>query len=266
MERAVSLGLTCEQLALLEQLKERMNNTVCSQESWRSDWEDFSDFWIAKFLRARKWVVEDACQMLIAHLQWRRSFAGGIETITEERVRSALHSGVYCYRHLDAQNRVIEWVRVKLYDKHTRDLELMQMMIVYNSEFGRRFMSPAVQYRTSVFDCTGVGLKQIDMTMGRFIAEMGEKNYPDTMGMLVVYNAPFCFWASWALFKPFIDPVTVSKIHFVNDLASLEKHIPRSKIPTWLGGDDHYKFEYAYLSPQDSAMVKHPALRAGRDS
>eukprot|EP01116_Phalansterium_solitarium_P005650 TRINITY_DN1749_c0_g1_i2.p1 TRINITY_DN1749_c0_g1~~TRINITY_DN1749_c0_g1_i2.p1 ORF type:complete len:242 (-),score=9.62 TRINITY_DN1749_c0_g1_i2:380-1105(-) len=223
--------LTPAQAEKLRRLRVLLDETVAQEDiKIQKDFAEFEDYWILKFLRARKFVVNDAFDMILSHLRWRRTFAGGVETITFERIEKVVR-GLYCYRHFDSENRVIEWVRMGLHDKNTRDLELTQMMVVYNSEFGRRYMSPTVEYKTSVFDCTNIGHKSLDIQLGKFIAQMGAENYPETMGRLVVYNAPFIFWASWAMFKPFIDPVTASKIHFCNTIQQLEEFIPRSKIP-----------------------------------
>jgi hypothetical protein len=45
-----------------------------------------------------------------------------------------------------------------------------------------------------LFDMTGFGMRNMDFHLTRFIVEVFEARYPETLGRVLVHNAPFVFW------------------------------------------------------------------------
>jgi hypothetical protein len=45
-----------------------------------------------------------------------------------------------------------------------------------------------------VFDLTGFGLGNMDFHVVKFIVQVFEARYPETLGAVLVHNAPFVFW------------------------------------------------------------------------
>lgn len=66
-----------------------------------------------------------------------------------------------------------------------------------------------------------------------------QKNYPETLGQMFIINAGYFFSAVWAIFKPFLDPVTVSKIQIFSGSAKKEllDLIDAKNLPQFLGGE-----------------------------
>lgn len=75
-----------------------------------------------------------------------------------------------------------------------------------------------------------------------------EANYPESLGSVVVYKAPWVFNQIWRIIKGWLDPVVASKIHFAKNIDELESFIPRSRIIKELDGDENW--EYKYTEPQ----------------
>lgn len=58
------------------------------------------------------------------------------------------------------------------------------------------------------------------------------------MGKFYIINAPYLFSAVWAIIKPWLDEVTVSKIEILGSgyKEALLKQIPRENLPAEFGG------------------------------
>lgn len=67
---------------------------------------------------------------------------------------------------------------------------------------------------------------------------------------MVLYSRPWIFNGCWYIIKPWIDPVTASKVTFVNE-KELKQIIPPSSLPTDLGGESTYDFAASYVPLAD---------------
>lgn len=69
-------------------------------------------------------------------------------------------------------------------------------------------------------------------------ASIGQDRYPETMGKFYIINAPWAFSAVWAVVKPWLDEVTVSKINILSSghKEVLLKQIPAENLPKEYGG------------------------------
>jgi hypothetical protein len=59
-------------------------------------------------------------------------------------------------------------------------------------------------------------------------------------------HRPWIFNGCWYIIKPWIDPVTASKVKFVSE-KDLLNMIPKSSLPTDLGGESTYDFAASYV-------------------
>lgn len=66
----------------------------------------------------------------------------------------------------------------------------------------------------------------------------------------ILYNRPWIFNGCWYIIKPWIDPVTASKVTFVNE-KELKQIIPPASLPTDLGGESTYDFAASYVPLAD---------------
>lgn len=74
-----------------------------------------------------------------------------------------------------------------------------------------------------------------------------EANYPESLGQVLVYKAPWVFNQIWRIIKGWLDPVVASKIHFAKNVDELSNFIPRNRILKELEGDEDW--EYKYIEP-----------------
>lgn len=96
---------------------------------------------------------------------------------------------------------------------------------------------------------TNFSMANMDYAPVKFMIKCFEANYPESLGAVLVYRSPWIFNTVWNLIRGWLDPVVAGKVHFVKTPEELEAYIPRSQIPTELGGDE--KWEYKYIDPEE---------------
>jgi hypothetical protein len=101
---------------------------------------------------------------------------------------------------------------------------------------------------------TDFSMANMDYTPVKFMIKCFEANYPESLGNVLVYKAPWLFNAIWNIIRGWLDPVVAGKVHFAKNVDELEKYIPKSQIITELGGDD--KWAYEYVEPRDGENAK----------
>jgi hypothetical protein len=94
---------------------------------------------------------------------------------------------------------------------------------------------------------TDFSMANMDYTPVKFMIKCFEANYPESLGTVLVYRAPWVFNAVWSIVKGWLDPVVAGKVHFAKNIDELSQYIPKLQIPTELGGDE--KWEYKYPEP-----------------
>ena len=116
--------------------------------------------------------------------------------------------------------------------------------------------------QTIVFDMTDFSMANMDYTPVKFMIKCFEANYPESLGSVLVYKAPWIFQGIWKIIRGWLDPVVASKVHFASHVEELQEWIPRKQIPKELGGEEDYT--YSYVEPKDDGDTQ-MADAASRD-
>jgi hypothetical protein len=98
--------------------------------------------------------------------------------------------------------------------------------------------------QTIVFDMTDFSMANMDYTPVKFMIKCFEANYPESLGTVLVYHAPWVFNAVWSIVRGWLDPVVAGKVHFAKNIHELENYIPKSQIPSELGGDEKWTYKF----------------------
>ncbi|KAI5964075.1 SEC14 [Candida pseudojiufengensis] len=211
---------------------------------------------LLRFLRARKFDLILAKQMFIDCENWREKF--GTNTILkdfkyEEKPIVAKMYPTY-YHKVDKDGRPVYYEELGKVDlikmlKVTTE-ERMLKNLVWEYESMCQFRLPAcsrqaghlVETSCTILDLKGISITSAYNVIGyvRQASKIGQDYYPERMGKFYLINAPFGFSTAFKLFKPFLDPVTVSKIHILgyNYSKDLLKQIPPQNLPKKFGGFD----------------------------
>lgn len=95
--------------------------------------------------------------------------------------------------------------------------------------------------------CTILDLKNVSLSnfysVKNYVGQassIGQDRYPECMGKFYIINAPYLFSTVWALIKPWLDEVTVSKIKILGSgyKAELLKQIPAENLPRDFDGSE----------------------------
>ncbi len=117
---------------------------------------------------------------------------------------------------------------------------------------------------------TDFSMANMDYTPVKFIIKCFEANYPESLGTVLVYKAPWVFGAIWKVISGWLDPVVAGKVHFAKTVDELAKFVPRSHIPADLDGDEAWKYEYVEpVAGENDRMLdvqQHALLLAERDA
>ncbi|KAJ8116046.1 hypothetical protein ONZ43_g4525 [Nemania bipapillata] len=225
-------------------LQPHLNGTsleIFRQGFWDSVLSEHPDALVLRFLRARKWDVEKAVAMLASAVVWRveRRIAETIigvgegvglkpdPTADDVGFVAQYRSGKSYVHATDRENRLVYIIRARLHDPRA----------------------------------------QSSAAMERFLVSVFEARYPETLGVVLIHNAPFVFWGIWNVVKGWLDPVIASKINFTRKPIDLLHFIPEESLQTYYGGKDAWEYEYVEPIPGENIKrVRERDDRMGIDS
>jgi len=216
--------------------------------------ERMGDAVLLRFLRARRFDVARAKEMLVAAEKWRKSF--GVDGIVENfdfKEKEEVNKYYPQYYHkMDKDGRPLYIERLgqldmkALYAVTTQDRLLERLVAEYEKFLTERLpaCSSAVGHPVET-SCTILDLHNVSLSNFYRVkdyvfqaASIGQDRYPECMGKFYIINAPFMFSAVWSVIKPWLDEVTVSKVDILgsNYKATLLKQIPVENLPKEFGG------------------------------
>ncbi|KAJ4348157.1 phosphatidylinositol transfer protein csr1 [Didymosphaeria variabile] len=246
---------------------------------------DHPDALLLRFLRARKWDVEKALVMMISTMHWRLEqmhvdddiMKNGEEAALKEsksgdpKVKkegedflAQLRMGKSYLHGLDTEGRPMCIVRARLHRAGEQSEASLERYTVYTIETARLLLRPPIDTATIVFDMTDFSMANMDYAPVKFMIKCFEANYPESLGTVLVYKAPWIFNAIWNVIKGWLDPVVAGKVHFAKNVNELEKFVPKSQIPKELDGEDPYI--YSYVEPVEGENARDQAPRSALET
>ncbi|GMM29086.1 phosphatidylinositol/phosphatidylcholine transfer protein [Martiniozyma asiatica (nom. inval.)] len=212
------------------------------------------DATILRFLRARKFDIMKAKEMYEACENWRKEF--GTDSILtdfhyEEKAEVMQYYPQY-YHKTDKDGRPVYYEELgsvnitKLYEITSQERMLKNLVWEYEA-FVKYRLPAASRAKGHLIEtsCTILDLKGISISAAYNVvsyvkeaSNIGQNYYPERMGLFYLINAPFGFTTAFKLFKPFLDPVTVKKIHILGSSykKDLLAQIPAENLPVKFGG------------------------------
>lgn len=101
-----------------------------------------------------------------------------------------------------------------------------------------------VETLTGIIDVKDMSMFQITsdfLAMVKLLAEVDQKQYPETMGRVFIINVPSVFPLVWRGIKPWLDPITAAKIVVMSGKREYEPvladFIGKENLPANYGGD-----------------------------
>ncbi|KFA66728.1 hypothetical protein S40285_08505 [Stachybotrys chlorohalonatus IBT 40285] len=249
---------------------------------WDMVKHDNPDALVLRFLRARKWDVDAALVMFVSTMNWRHvevkvdediiknGEGGAVATAKEgdgdakkvaDDFMAQMRMGKSFLHGTDRNGRPICIVRARLHKQGEQSEESLERYTVFIIETARMVLAPPVDTATIIFDMTGFTLANMDYTPVKFMIKCFEANYPESLGAVLVHNAPWVFQGIWKIIRGWLDPVVAAKVNFTNQRAGLEEFIEPSHITKELGGDEDWEYKYVEPVPGENDRMKDTATR-----
>ncbi|PCH02806.1 Hypothetical protein PENO1_035570 [Penicillium occitanis (nom. inval.)] len=243
---------------------------------------DHPDALLLRFLRARKWDVNKAVVMLVSTMRWRLvemhvddDIMQGGEAKAIEQSESSDHDakklasdfmaqtrmGKSFITGIDKQGRPICLIRVKMHKIGVHSEKSTERYTVHMIETARLMLPRPIETAVILFDMTDFSLANMDYAPVKFIIKCFEANYPESLGAVLIHQAPWIFSGIWKIIKGWLDPVVAAKVHFTNTTEDLEEFIDRSRILKEFGGEDDATFEYIEAQPGENDAMKDTVKR-----
>ncbi|KAF9144691.1 hypothetical protein BGX30_011891 [Mortierella sp. GBA39] len=237
---------------------------------WKLTMMDHPDLIVLKFIRARKWVLDDALKMFLNALKWR--IVERLDELVElsdveldakyPKFIEQMRKGKGYLRGADPLGRPMSVVNTRLHHKADQPAETIHRFTLYTMECGRTVLPDGSETVIVIFDLSNFGLDNMDWGFVRLFVQCFESYYPETLGVCVVHRAPFVFWGLWKLIQPLLDPVVASKFVFTRNNAELHKVVPRERLPIiHYEGLDDWKYEYIPAVAGENDCMKDTAKK-----
>jgi len=216
--------------------------------------ERHDDATLLRFLRARKFDLVKAKEMIISAEQWRKDF--GVDELVKsfdfkEKAEVDKYYPQY-YHKMDKDGRPLYIERLgkldikALYGITTKERQLQRLVYEYEKFLNERVpacsaeVGHPVETVCTILDLNNVGLGQF-YKVKDYVAQassIGQDRYPECMGKFYIINAPYLFSTVWSFIKPWLDEVTVSKIDIMGKdyKTKILDQIPKENLPKDLGG------------------------------
>ncbi|XP_033331246.1 SEC14-like protein 2 [Megalopta genalis] len=213
------------------------------------------DYFLVRWLRARKWDVAAAEKMLRDSIEWRRQW--DVEKLSEwdppQILKDYLPHGCTGFDKDGAPVIVVYFDALDLYGiLHviTRR-DMIKVTIKYLEEYLKLCQEqmqkhgPAAGKVVVIFDMQGFNLRQyLWRPAGEVVItllQMYEANYPEILKTCYIINAPKVFAFAFSVAKKFMNEYTLSKIQiFKADppkwQAAIFSNIGRDQVPAFFGG------------------------------
>ncbi|KAI8853058.1 CRAL-TRIO domain-containing protein [Chytridium lagenaria] len=181
---------------------------------------------LLRYLRATKWNVEIAVKRVEKTLQWRREYRP--TEISPEEVEPESVTGKQFFTGFDKVGRPLYYLVPRNENTKTYDRQLRY--VVYNLEKGIALMPPSVEQLSIIIDYENMSMMSAPSVQisKKFLEVLGD-HYPERLGQGFMINPSWYLWMFFKLLGPFLDPVTKSKIHFVNVSKQLEMNATGTK-------------------------------------
>ena len=249
-EARPKVALSEAEVAGIEELKARLERDGI-QRCAITGHHASDDSFIGRFVRGKRLDLDAAYAQLIACLQWRKEQR--IDTICTwyRQEFSASAEGLDAYypwqdHGLDRNGVNVVWDRLPSMDFRLLMNSFSKEELIYwhleKLEINMQNLYECGQYGgVFIEDFTGLSMAHWYAPAVDFLKMMmavDQQNYPELSAAIFYTNAPRVLSVLWPLVKPFMDPLTVAKVHICSDggAEQLAQFMEPASIPVEYGG------------------------------
>lgn len=235
-----------------------------------------------RFLRACNWDVIDATIMMGKSIYWRtmeyvveddimkngeggaahdeKNAQGGARHLAADFMAQLRMGKAYVFGE-DRVGRPVVHVRVRTHHASDQSAEALKRFTIYMFEQARLALKHPIETGTILLDMTGFLPSNADLSPLYVILKCVQENYPESIGLIIIHNAPFGFNAMWRMIKLAIPSSITSKVKFTANSRRLQKYIAPDQLPAELGGSSGWVYRYEEPHPAENLPMQDTLTR-----
>ena len=230
---------------------------------------DFPDMTALRFLRARKFDVQNALAMCIGTIMFRLDarveeilFTGELGNKDVPGFLNQFRRGISYVQGATGEGSMpIYYIHVGRHFTNAQKPEVLQRFVILVMEDVRLLCTPPNEKSIIIFDMNGFGMKNMDWGCIMFILKCLEAYYPESLKRIYIHGAPWIFKGIWNALQPMLDPVVQAKIKFSNKPHELEEFVSRSRLSKAMGGTLDWEWKYSEPMEGENDLMKDTATR-----
>jgi len=191
----------------------------------------FTDTKLLRFYRGMKHEEDDAFNSLVTHTKW---YAGHevdrINDNTHQFEKELNAKKVIILDGLDHNQRPVSMCYVHRHNAKDRDVQQIRMLIIHTLEGLVKKAKFDEEKFIIGFDLSRFTFQCMDYECVKALIGIIQFNYPETLYVCLVIDAPLVFRACWQIIKPWLDPVTQAKVIFIKR-AQIGDYMDPSMVP-----------------------------------
>lgn len=190
----------------------------------------FTDITLLRFLRGRKFDEEKAFYASQSFVSWYRDNAVDEIQSKQYLFQKELDKKLLTFGPKDKNNRPILFHFPHRHIGGDRVVQNMYMYMIYSFTSVMLLTKPEEERIVVVSYFGQYPMKNFDYECTKQFVSILQENYPETLHMCLVVDAPAIFSSFWAFMTLWLDPVTISKVNFIK-MVELPQYINLEDIP-----------------------------------
>ena len=192
---------------------EQKLSIVSERVSASSDYGNYSEMMIKRFLRGQKLNVDNAVKCLVATGEFRKETRADVLTVKDcEGYYNRRVTFPFGY---DNMGQPLIYCITGRHDRLDRDINEVKNFIIFIIDQTLKLAKPDEEKLTIVFDLSTFSMNCMDFEATKLFISVLQTHYPEILGRALIINAPYIFRACWQVIRPWLDPVTASKVEFI---------------------------------------------------
>lgn len=202
-----------------------------------------------RYLRATKWVVQDAIDRIELTLAWRRLFgiAGAHEadnSVNGVLVSPEMETGKEVILGFDNDSRPCLYLKPGRQNTKTSQRQVQAMVYMLEKVIdympsGQDSLALLIDFK--LLPAGTVSNKIPPVNIGRQVLHILQTHYPERLGKALLTNIPLLAWTFLKIIHPFIDPLTREKLVFDQPFPN---YVPVTQLDQDFGGLVNFDYNH----------------------
>ncbi|CAG2162973.1 unnamed protein product [Oppiella nova] len=215
-----------------------------------------NDWYVKRFLLARRRNVDEAYEMLRNTIRWRQEF--GLPTMIDTDFPTEFYKvgGLFQYER-DLSGNVVIYLRIRMHRKIAEMSDPIKRFLMHIVDKTDRQVDG--NGMVIVFDCSGAGYSNMDLDFLTFLITAGNSYFPVGLKYILVYELSWLLNAFRRIAMSLIPQTFLPLIKFA-DKSDITNYISLDNLPDFMGGT--CKRNYRYI-PKGCPTVADIAAKNG---